>query len=138
MDLNDLIRDEVEKEIRRLFTTTPQVIPFLLNHPNRNPFEKSMRMQIFGGEMKFGVKMDTPRARKIIQAGVAIYASIALDIKKKDLMSAAEKARLQKEAGREKEAAAWYADEQRALKSTAISKSMHISGKKEGEGSRGT
>lgn len=127
MDLSDLIRQEVEKEIRRVFgQKTPLLVPFLLNHPNRAPFEKSMRMQIFGGEMRFGVKMDTSRAVKIIQAGVAIYANIALDIKKRELMSAAERQRLEKEAGREKEAAAWFEDQQKELKKTSISKSMHI------------
>lgn len=130
MDLNDLIHQEVEKEIRRIFgERTPQLVPFLLKHENRPRLEKSLRMQIFGGEMRYGVKMDTARAKKIVQAGVAIFANIALGKKQRELMSAAERARLEKEAGREKEAAAWYEEEQKALRSTAISKSMHISGK---------
>lgn len=129
MDLNELIRQEVEKEIVRIFKPkSPQLVPFLLQHPNRVRLERNLRLEIFGAELKFGVRMDTPRAKKIVQAGVAVFASIALDLKKKELMSAAERQRLEKEAGREKEAAAWYAEEQKALKSTAISKSMHISG----------
>ena len=133
MDLQDIIHHEVELEIRRLFITKPAIIPFLLKHERRKLFETNLRREIFGAEMRWGPKMDRGRVNKLVQAGTHIFAHAAIETQILNLMSPAERARREKEAGREKSAAEWFQDEQKELFSTKISKSTYIPDAKEEE-----
>ena len=131
MDLGDLIRDESEAYIRAQCTETlkkPAFIQFFLNHEHLKELRKNLRLQIFGAELKFGVEMDVGRVRKIIRAGVDVFMHAALEQAKLNHMSQAERKRLEDMAGKEKAAAEWYEDQQRDLKSTAISASMYTPG----------
>lgn len=134
MDLPDLIRSESEAYIRTVCTETlkkPAFIQFFLNHEHLKELRKNLRLQIFGAELKFGVKMDVGRAKKIIRAGVDVFMHAALEQAKLKTMSQAERKRLEDLAGKEKAAADWYEDQQKELKSTAISASMYVPGQTE-------
>lgn len=134
MDLADIIRDHSEKIIRKRCTEVikkPALIEFFLRHENLKLLRKNLKLEIFGAELKYGARMDRGRVEKLVEAGVDIFMHGALESAKLQTMSRAERGRQETENGREKESAAWYEAEQKALKSTAISASTYIPSAKE-------
>lgn len=128
MDLSQIIKQGFEAEVKNLMNSIkkPQLIPFLLQHERRAKFEERLRLEIFGGELRHGAKMNIARVNKLIQGGVVLFAKLAVQHKIEQLESPAARALRVQNAGKEKEAAGWYEEEQRKLASTAISKSLYI------------
>lgn len=139
MDLADLIRDESEAAIRHECGPTgrikkPALIPFFLNHENLKVLRKNLKSEIFAAELRFGPKMDTARAKKLVQAGVGIFMHAALEKAIMEHQSPAERKRREDAAGAEARAAEWYEEEQRVLKSTTTGGSLYTPGAKEKAG----
>lgn len=131
MDLAEIIRSESEAAIRHECSPAgrikkPALIPFFLNHEHLKVLRKNLKLEIFGAEMKYGAKMDKTRVIKLVKAGVDVFLHAALEAAKLAHISPAERRRQETENGREQSAAEWYAEEQKALRSTAISGSTYI------------
>lgn len=129
MELKDLIHSEMSAEFKRITDRLkkPQLLPFLLNHERRPRMEEKVRLQIFGiSQLRHNVELDKNRVLKIAQAGAQVFAKLAIEHVTKSHMSAAELQRQTKENSREQDAARWFEAEQKALKSTAISKSTYV------------
>jgi hypothetical protein len=105
-DLKQIIDETFEKEVRRIFNTKPEIIKFLLNHPDlERKKEHDCRREIRVAEMSYGVKMDRMRLERIICAWTQVFCQVAFSIKEQQLISPAERERRIKEANRENYAA---------------------------------
>lgn len=129
MDLSDIIREHSERCIRQRCTEVmkkPALIQFFLNHENLKVTRKNLKHEIFGAELRYGPKMDRARVEKLVEAATDLFMHGALENAIMKTQSAAERKRREDENGREQRAAEFYAEEQKALRSTSISASLHI------------
>lgn len=119
-----LIKEFWEGYVKKTFQTKPDIMRFLLKHERRALAEKNLRLQVFNAELKFRTKMDKAKLQRLVEAGATIFCDLALKEIHTRHMTAAEKRVQEAKAGREKEVAEWYAEENRDALSTATKMSM--------------
>lgn len=91
-----------DNRLREVFKTKPDVLKFLLNHERKKVCLENLCEQILLVDAKKNGLLKAPQYRQLIDSIADVFASVALNAKQNELMSAAEKRRLEAEASREK------------------------------------
>lgn len=119
-----------EKKVRALFVGKNEVINFILKHQRRHICENNLRLEVFNGELKFGIRMDSVRVKKIIEAGAEIFSRAALNHHEFQMMTDSEKQRIASKNKKMDDLQDWYQQENKEALSTATTLSMYNGEKK--------